>query len=167
MDKDNLVDLLPDSSIVPALPGPPQVGEFLNLVNDFWYHTLWTAKHLRRGELWWAKAGCDMRLKQLLQQLLEWHARATYGPQTDTWLRGRFLEEWADARAVADLAFAFAHYDEEDVWRALLATMDLFVWVERETAVALHFTYSTDGESRATELVQQLFNNRKSTKREI
>jgi hypothetical protein len=25
------------------------------VVSDFWYHALWSAKHLRQGELWWAK----------------------------------------------------------------------------------------------------------------
>jgi len=160
VDKDNLAALLPDSPPAAPLPQPPSEDEFLNLVHNFWYHTLWTAKHLRRGELWWAKAGCDMHLKGLLQQLLMWHARATRGQSTDTWLRGRFLEEWADPRAVAALAAAFAHYDEEDVWQALLATMELFAWLERETAVALHYTYPTDGETHATQLVQLLFDER-------
>lgn len=26
--------------------------EFINIVNDFWYHTIWTAKKIMRGELW-------------------------------------------------------------------------------------------------------------------
>ncbi|MFO7682207.1 MAG: aminoglycoside 6-adenylyltransferase [Chloroflexota bacterium] len=160
VDKDNLAALLPDSPPAAPLPQPPSEDEFLNLVHNFWYHTLWTAKHLRRGELWWAKAGCDMHLKGLLQQLLMWHARATRGQSTDTWLRGRFLEEWADPRAVAALAAAFAHYDEEDVWQALLATMELFAWLERETAVALHFIYPADGKSQTIAQVQRLFATR-------
>ncbi len=157
VDKDNLAVLLLDPSPAAPLPQPPSEDEFLNLVHNFWYHTLWTAKHLRRGELWWAKAGCDMHLKGLLQQLLEWHARATRGQNTDTWLRGRFLEEWADPRAVTALRAAFAHYAAEDIWRALLATMDLFAWLERETAVALHFTYPTDGQSQTIAQVHTLF----------
>ncbi|MBX3056394.1 MAG: aminoglycoside 6-adenylyltransferase [Anaerolineae bacterium] len=160
VDKDNLAVLLPDTLPTAPLTPPPSADEFHNLVHNFWYHTLWTAKHLRRGELWWAKSGCDMHLKGLLQQLLMWHARATRDQNTDTWLRGRFLEEWADPRAVANLVAAFAHYDKEDIWRALLATMDLFAWLERETAVALHFTYPGDGQTHAVELVQELFAGR-------
>ena len=160
VDKDNMAALLPDLPPTAVPLQPPSEKEFLNLVNNFWYHTLWTAKHLRRGELWWAKSCCDMHLKILLQQLLEWHARATRGQETDTWLRGRFLEEWADPRAVAALASAFAHYDAEDIWQALLATMTLFGWLERETAVSLHFTCPTNGENSAAELVQRLFSTR-------
>jgi aminoglycoside 6-adenylyltransferase len=106
----------------------PTESEFLNVVNDFWYHTVWTAKHLRRGELWWAKSGCDDRLKTLLRQVLEWHAHAMKGPGYDTWMRGRFLEEWADPRAVKELPTIFAHYDQQDIAHAMLSTMDLFRW---------------------------------------
>ena len=160
IDKDNLEGLLPDLPTATDPPTPPNEHDFLNLIHDFWYHTLWTAKHLRRGELWWAKAGCDMHLKNLLQQMLEWHARATQGDQTDTWLRGRFLEEWADPRAVMALTNAFAHYDAEDLWQALFATMDLFDWLERETAASLHYTYSIEGEVHTAALVKKLFDTR-------
>ncbi len=70
---------------------------FLEVVNDFWYHAVWTAKHLRRGELWWAKGCCDGYLKELLRNMLEWHARSTGDTHKNTWLKGRFLEEWADS----------------------------------------------------------------------
>lgn len=156
VDKDDLGALLQNKSITPPQPQPPDEAVFHNLVNDFWYHTLWTAKHLRRGELWWAKACCDMHLKGLLLQMLEWHARATRGLGVDTWLRGRFLEEWADPRALLDLQNAFAHYDEADMWQALLTTMALFDWLEGESAAAWNFRRPIAGETRTAALVRQL-----------
>jgi len=92
------------------------------------------------------------------RQMLEWHTRARQGASVDTWMRGRFLEEWADARAVAALPETFAHYDEPDVWRALQATMTLFRWLTVETAEALGYAYPAFGEARATEIVGRLFN---------
>jgi aminoglycoside 6-adenylyltransferase len=156
LDKDNL---FPDPGQFAEAwkpPSPPEEAEFLQAVNDFWYHTLWTAKHVRRGELWWAKSGCDDKLKGLLRQMLEWHAHASHGPDHDTWLRGRFLEDWADPRAVQQLSGAFAHYDEADLWRALAVTMDLFRWVSLETARKLGYSYPLDGADYAAGLVSQL-----------
>ena len=127
----------------------PEAAEFLNAVNDFWYHTLWCAKHLRRGELWWAKSGIDMHLKGYLQRMLEWHARATRGEAHDTWLRGRFLEEWADPRAVAELAEAFAHYDAADMAHALGVTMSLYRWLEDEAAAVWEYPVPRAGELAA------------------
>jgi aminoglycoside 6-adenylyltransferase len=156
LDKDNL---LPDPGKYASAwkpPEPPGEVEFLQVVNDFWYHAIWSAKHLRRGELWWGKTDCDDRLKYLLQQVLEWHAHATQGASHDTWLRGRFLEEWADPRAVVQLSGAFAHYDEADIWRALDVTMDLFRWVSFETAGKLGYFYPLEGADYASELVRRL-----------
>jgi aminoglycoside 6-adenylyltransferase len=135
---------------------PPSQHDYLEVVNDFWYHTVWVAKHLRRGELWWAKSGSDGRLKALLQRMLEWHAQAHFGPGHDTWFRGRFLEEWIDPRARQALPQVFAHYDAPDIARALFAMMDLFRWLATETGVHLGVLYPTAGDEHATALVSQI-----------
>ncbi len=148
---------------VVARPLPPQSlyqkpteSEFVNLVSDFWYHTLWSAKHLRRGELWWAKSGIDSHLKGFIHRMLEWQARATRGDAHDTWLRGRFLEEWSDPRAVAELPEIFGHYDAADLARALRATMKLFRWLEDETAALWGYTIPRDGEAHAAQATEML-----------
>ena len=157
LDKDDLFASIMDLAGAPLPPvSPPSPDEFMNLVNDFWYHAVWSAKHLRRGELWWAKSGCDDHMKYLLRRMLEWHARLRHGPEHDTWLRGRFLEEWADPRAVKELHQTFAHYDAQDIWRALFATMDLFRWLSYEAAGSLGYGYPRLGEQHATGLVQEL-----------
>ncbi len=160
VDKDDFAARLQAVKIDPPGYTPPTETEFLNLVNDFWYHTVWTGKHLRRGEVWWAKSCCDSYLKDLLRLLLKWHTQVSRGGQIDTWMRGRFLEEWADVRAVNSLPAVFAHYNEEDVWRALQATMDLFRWIAIETAEFLDYSYPSFGEEQAVIFVQKLFSER-------
>jgi aminoglycoside 6-adenylyltransferase len=117
-------------------PSPPTQQELTQLASDFWYHALWTAKKLRRGEVFTAEECLDGYLKTRLVTLLEWHARAV-DPSVDTWHGGRFLERWADPGALATLESAFAHYDLLDVARALWATIDLWEGLERETAKRL------------------------------
>jgi aminoglycoside 6-adenylyltransferase len=156
LDKDGIAADLALVTAETVPPRPPTQNEFLEVVNDFWYHTVWTAKKLQRGELWVAKSCGDGYLKRLLLQMLEWHARATHGWDYDTWHDGRFLEQWADPRAVQGLRQAFAHYDEDDVGRALLATMDLFRWLATETARQLGYPYPAAAEERVTELVAGL-----------
>jgi aminoglycoside 6-adenylyltransferase len=143
-----------------ALPAEPirhsavRPQEYLDAVNEFWLQAVWTAKHLRRGELWYAKtAGCDGRMKTLLLRMMEWHVRAAHGWNFETWEDGRFLEEWADRRAVNELNSVFARYDVNDVARGLLATMDLFRWLAMETAHRLNIAYPLFADERATECV--------------
>lgn len=157
VDKDNLLAAILSKPLPDAERfRQPAEAEFLNAVGDFWYHSLWSAKHLRRGELWWAKAGADWKLKGLLQQMLEWQAHATRGAAHDTWMRGRFLEEWADPRAVRQLGAAFAHYDRQDIARALWATMGLFRWLATETAERWQYSYPADADRAVAELVRHL-----------
>jgi len=159
LDKDGLVarlfDANPPADVEPA--SLPHAAVFEQVVSDFWYHAVWTAKHLRRGELWWAKLGCDSRMKDRLRQVLEWEAAAA---GRDPWFRGRFFEEWADPVILRGLRTAFAHYDEDEVWAALAATMDLFGEVSRRTAAALGVPCPPAVEEHARALVAQLHSTR-------
>jgi aminoglycoside 6-adenylyltransferase len=151
LDKDGIASQLVPPPAAPAQP--PTQSQFSELVSDFWFHAAWTAKKLRRGELWVAKSCCDGYMKRLLLQMIEWHARAQNGWGEGAWYGGRFLEQWADPRAVEGLRHAFARYDPEDVWRALSGTLDLFRWIAIEIAERLSYPYPHAAEERVSQWV--------------
>jgi aminoglycoside 6-adenylyltransferase len=126
----------------PILTTPAQ-AELTEVASDFWYHALWSAKKLRRGEVFTAKQCIDGYLKARLVTLLRWHARAV-DPAAETWHAGRFLERWADPGALAALEDSYARYDVRDVARALWATIDLWETLEAETASRLGLTVELD-----------------------
>jgi molybdopterin-guanine dinucleotide biosynthesis protein A len=127
-----------------ARPEPmPTQAALTELASDFWYHALWAAKKLRRGEVLTAKGCTDGYMKVRLLTLLRWHARSV-DPSVDTWHEGRFVERWADPGALAALERAYAHYDLRDVARALWETIDLFQGLEEETARRLGLTVVLD-----------------------
>lgn len=160
VDKDGILSRLASGSLdVPAWV-PPSLDVFLEEVSRFWHGPVWTAKHLRRGELWRAKDACDNRMKTPLLRMIEWHARVTKGSECETWTLGRFIEEWADPRVIEQLSRTFAHYDEEDVWHALLETMDLFRRVAQETANGLGFRYPQALDREVTRWVQACYSER-------
>jgi aminoglycoside 6-adenylyltransferase len=136
VDKVGLEATLRDGAVQPPGSGLPDQAAFDQVSHDFWYHLLWAAKKLRRGELWVATRSCDCYLKGLVVTLLAWHAKAA-DPEADTWHGGRFLERWADPGALADLRDAYAGYDAAQVVRALWATAELFERLERECAERL------------------------------
>lgn len=97
--------------------------DLAELAQDFWYHALWTAKKHRRGESVTARDCIEGRLKQRLIELAREHARRR-NPATDTWHRDRFVERWADPRAVAALWVGAASPDELPT--ALVRVCDAF-----------------------------------------
>ncbi len=157
IDKDRMAGQLQTltASIEKPPPSTPTQDEFLEIVNDFIHHAVFTAKHLQRGELWWTLSCLNCRMQHLLLRMIEWHALATHDWKCDTWFRGRFLEEWAHPSAVKGLQDAFAHYDTQDIKRALLAAMDLFHWLATETAAKLSYSYP----EKADEIVAKWIRN--------
>ncbi|HSG14300.1 MAG TPA: aminoglycoside 6-adenylyltransferase, partial [Gaiellaceae bacterium] len=127
----------------PVPAGPPDAAGLRELASDFWYHALWTARKLRRGEVYTAIDCLDGYMKARLVTLMGWHARAV-DPSLDTWHGGRFLERWADPGALAALEAAYARYDLRDVARALWETIDLFQGLEEETATRLGLELGLD-----------------------
>jgi len=152
IDKDGITSQL--STLAASIKKPPSSrptqDEFLKVVNDFFYHAVFTAKHLRRGELWWTATCLDCHMQHLLLRVIEWHALVTHDWKYDTWFRGRFLEEWASPKAVKGLYEAFGRYDEEDIKRALLAAIDLFRLLGTETAGKLGYRYPTEVDKTVT-----------------
>jgi aminoglycoside 6-adenylyltransferase len=148
LDKDGILHPAPVATSGGPVQ-PPSCEEFAGVVNNFWFHAVWTAKKLRRGELWVAKSCCDDYLKRLLLRMLEWQAQASQALASqegavDTWFNGRFVEQWASPAALKKLRIAFAHYDEQDIWRALRASMELFNDVAEGTAMRWGYDYPAE-----------------------
>jgi len=119
-------------------PAPTQ-ERFDQLVNDFWYHVLWAAKKLWRGEVLVAKQACDGWLTGRLVELARWRS-----DKADTWHGSRFFERWAGDDLVDALGPTFARYEAEDVARALRAKAELFGRVEDEVAARFDLVVQED-----------------------
>ena len=154
LDKSGFVDTLPHIAHEKNIQTKPMQREFLNLVNDFWYHSVWTVKKLQRGELWAAKSCLDCYMKEHLLGIIECHAHVMNGSEYDTWHNGRFLDKWADQKVKEGLQNAFSHYQKYDIGRALLATMDLFRLLAVEAAEKMNYKYPYDADKNATQWVK-------------
>lgn len=133
-NKDQIV--LP-SEVKAEPPKLPTLDEFGNFANDFWFHLVWAAKKLRRGELLTAMGATNGYLRALLVETIRWHALAKVGHGADTWHDARFFEAWADPRAIRDFGRTVARYDLSSVADALRAGRDLFAWLSRELGESL------------------------------
>jgi aminoglycoside 6-adenylyltransferase len=127
----------------PESPARPDAAAFDELTSDFWYHALWIARKLRRGEVYTAVGGLARLLLSNLVTLLRWHATSV-DPSLDTWHGTRFVERWADPGALAALETAFPHYAVRDVAHALWETIDVFQGLEEETARRLGLSSVVD-----------------------
>lgn len=129
--------------------------EFINLVEDFWFHTVWASKKILRGELWTAKMCIDAYLKNLLLRVMESEALAS--EKSDVWHNGRFLEKWAGEDTVIALESCFARYEKNSMIFALLQTAGLFGKLAHSVAELCHYEYPQKAEAYAYELQGDYF----------
>jgi aminoglycoside 6-adenylyltransferase len=156
IDKDGLSSKLPRDFNDSRNFSSPTESEFLQLVNDFLYHVLWTAKKLCRGELWTAKMCCDGLMKWQLLRLIEWYEQTINN--VDTWHNGRLLERWVSPHIVVDLRNTFSHYDLEDQWNALYSTLQVFHSLGCVLAEKFNYEYPFQADEYITGLIREYQN---------
>jgi len=125
--------------------------EFVNVVNDFYFHVIWASKKLLRGELWSGKMCIDGYLKNHLLHIMECYTATKYNK--DTWHDGRFLDRWADVSIQEELKNCFALYNANDARRALHATLCLFARLAKELAEMKGYSYPQAAEAYAREYI--------------
>ncbi|MDQ0062514.1 aminoglycoside 6-adenylyltransferase [Paenibacillus harenae] len=119
---------------------PITEAAFLQVVNIFGFGCIYVAKQILRGEMWIAYQR-DEDCKQMLLQMIEWHAKSIHGSQYDTWHAGKFVDQWAEQGVIADLKQSFGGYDQNKSWEALIVTFELFNRLSSEVANTYGFTY--------------------------
>lgn len=119
----------------------PNEREYANLVGDYYFHLVWAAKKIARGELWSAAQCVNGYLAQRVLKMIEWAERARRGNSYDTNHNGRYLERWADPKTVKNLDGVFCKYDADALRRALSSSEALFARLARETAISRGFPF--------------------------
>jgi aminoglycoside 6-adenylyltransferase len=134
IDKDNTTEYM--KKIILEKNGfcfPSQL-EFNNLVNDFYYHYLWTCKKCLRGEYWTALQYINRYLKKRTLKMLEWYEHSVNGKEYYTFYDGRYIEKWIDKKLVNNLSLIFSSYGKENILKALNENEKLFTQISTKTA---------------------------------
>ncbi|WP_208589597.1 aminoglycoside 6-adenylyltransferase [Gracilibacillus suaedae] len=159
VDKDNIIPRL-KKNIKANLIKNEIPEEIENMLHDFWYHAVLAAKKLRRAELLEGKSIIDSYMKHLLISFIRIHAKLNNGMEYNTWHAFRFVEEWADTKFVSQFKHIYAHYEEDDVWKALKNTMNLFHEVSIEVYHLKNIPYPDENIRYATHLVDSYYQGR-------
>lgn len=138
LDKENLASNLPKpaGSIRKQLPSE---NEYLDVVSEFWFEASHIPKYLIREDLWIVKLR-DWTMKKMLLKMLEWRTISKDSTK-DVWHLGNHSNDWIDPEIKTELQQLFSHFDKQDSWRDLLATIDLFRKLSKTVAENLNFKY--------------------------
>jgi aminoglycoside 6-adenylyltransferase len=152
LDKDGIASQLPQPGYKAVAKQKPGEEEFLYAVNVFWFELFHLVKSLHRQELWHAKLR-DACIKNRLLQMIEWYAQAGHNWDYDTWIVGKYMQSWVEPELWRALFDIFAHFDQEDSWRAVRALMPLYRRLAGETAQHLNYAYPYEMDKAISEFI--------------
>lgn len=133
LDKDELARKLPAPGFTaPTRPFPSQ-PRFRERVEEFWFEAFHVPRYLARGELFQVKQR-DWTMKELLLEMMEWHALTRSGRAVDVWHIGKGIRSWTDSATWTALQETFGRFDAQDARRAHDATTRLYGRLAREVA---------------------------------
>ncbi|BBH12399.1 aminoglycoside 6-adenylyltransferase [Chromobacterium haemolyticum] len=153
LDKTGVAQGLPAPHGRPAAPALPCEERFRERVEEFWFEAFHIPKYLARGELFVVKFR-DWTIKELLLEMLEWHAHSHPGAAADCWHIGTRLQHWAEPEHWQALQQGFGHFDAADAERAFHATLRLYSQVAREVAARAGFDYPEAVEAGIRDLIR-------------
>ncbi len=156
LDRDGVAERLPPASAMAYVPRPPTAGEYRAVVEEFWWETLYVAKHVGRGELLPARYSLETVLRfRCLIPMLEWYVQVERGWEQSLGVRGsglRWLLEPGE-RTTLDRTYAGETLDGHRA--ALEAMMDLFARAAHGVARDRGFTYPGELERDTRELLKR------------
>lgn len=151
VDKDDLTAGLKPPTYTAHIPRKPSEGEFLALVEEFWWETTYVAKNLWRDELLPAKYSFEAVMKLgLLRRMLEWSIEIDHAWSLKPGALGRGLKAHLKPDIWAEVEATFAGADIEENWEALFRTTALFRRIASAVAADLGYVYPRDLDRRVT-----------------
>lgn len=154
LDKDGLTKQLTMDPLKKAAPEKPSQQEFERVVNEFFFEVYHVAKYLHRNDLWHAKFR-DWAAKEFLLRMIEWHEKTRHGWDYNTYYLGVHMPSWIGTETWTDLHPIFGHFDVQDSWQALHATINLFRKLATQTAATLGYAYPNDTDTHITPFVHE------------
>lgn len=157
LDKDNILANFKTTSFKSSVPKKPTQEEFAIAINEFWFEAYHVAKYLKREDLWLVKFR-DWSLQIYLLTMMEWFMLSKNNWDYDIKWTGKNIKKWLDPEIYKRLNEIFSHFDKEDSWKGLVARIELFRDISKETANNLGYNYPENVDANLTKFILSLRN---------
>jgi aminoglycoside 6-adenylyltransferase len=133
LDKDGATARWAQPTYQAHIPRRPTVGDYVALVEEFWWSATYVAKASARGEQFFLRFVLDVDMTHgVLRRMLEWLIETRRDWSWKPGAYGRGIERELPPDVADDLAAAYGSFEQ---------TVELFRRVAREVGDALGYTY--------------------------
>jgi aminoglycoside 6-adenylyltransferase len=156
LDKDGVVAALPTPSDKSYWPTPPSAKLFADTCNEFWWISIYVAKALWRGQIFFAKDLLDRPMRDQLMTTLTWYFGMQTGFRVNPGKWGANFKEHLHPDIIRQLEQTYAGVEADENWDALLVMCNLFRKVATEISEKYGFLYPTEEDKRVTAHLEKI-----------
>lgn len=88
--------------------------------------------------------------------MIEWNEASKHQWNYDTYWHGKKMQSWVNKETWTKLYDTFGHFDVDDSWKALLATVDIFSNLAKQTAKEMGYQYPENIDTNITNTIQKI-----------
>lgn len=142
IDKDEITRDLKKPTYQVSIIKKPTEQKFRQLLNDFWWDTVYVAKSLARDELFYAKFSSENNIRtDYLMPLIEWHIASQHDWKIATNKFGRLFKKYLTPEIWQRVEETFSGSSIRDNWNALFAMADMVSEMGKELSEKLGYEY--------------------------
>ena len=142
IDKDDLTQNMKKPTYQVSIIKKPTEEKFRQVLNDFWWDTIYVAKCLVRDELFYAKFMSENNIRtDYLIPLIEWYISSEHNWNITTNKYGRLFKKYLTTDLWETIEQTFSGSKKNDNWDALFAMADLVSKIGTELSQKLNYDY--------------------------
>jgi|SRR5690554_6246258 len=157
IDKDEITQNLKKPTYQVSIIKKPTEQKFRQVLNDFWWDTVYVAKSLVRDELFYAKFSSENNIRtDYLMPLIEWYIGNEHDWKITTNKFGRLFKKYLTPEMWEKVEQTFSGSDINDNWNALFAMADLVTEIGNELSKKMDYEYPTKLEADIRKYLNEL-----------
>jgi len=157
LDKDGLIQSLPQPNENDYLPKPPTAKAFADCCNEFWWVSSYVAKGLWRREILYAKHMLDVVMRKQLTRMLEWYVGVKTEFSSNLGKLRKYAERHLEPELWEMLLETYAGSEYKKNWDALFTMTRLFRTMAIHVAEHYNFAYPYKDDEKVTAHLRHVY----------
>lgn len=156
LDKDGLTQHFPKATKTKFLIQKPSEKEFLEMVNAFFWDSIYVPKYLYRNDVFYRKYMFDVDLRfEHLEKMIQWYIGCQNDWSVNTNVHGRLFPKYLDDKTWKSIEETFVGVNKESEWQAFIKMVEVFTSLAREVASKCGYSYPLEQEKKMLNYYQQ------------
>ena len=156
LDKDDILINIPDVTEIDYYTQKPTENKFKACANEFWWVAPYIAKGLKRNQIVYTIECFNTYVKPMLYKMIDWKIGIDNNFSVNSGKFGKFYKSFLSSEDWKSLVKTYPIAEDNDLWKVLFNTCDLFSELSKYVSKKLSFNYNIEEEKGSLEVINEI-----------